>query len=126
LHRYLKERVVETPEVQFHASGGTRTHVHLGVGVPPTLDISRWIGELKGASAHYINHRVLNRKSLEWQTGYGIVSFGTKDLDWVISYISNQKQHHVAGKTYQRLERVQSDTGKPVNGLQNTVGSIQP
>jgi hypothetical protein len=59
-----------------HAIGGTEDHIHLAVTVPPTLLASDWIGELKGASAHYVNHALANRKVIEWQSGYGVVSFG--------------------------------------------------
>jgi hypothetical protein len=37
---------------------------------------------------------------------YGVVSFGTKNLDWVKQYILNQRSHRGAGKTVDRLERV--------------------
>jgi putative transposase len=87
LHGYLRNRAVATDGVRFHAVGGMPDHVHLAVSVPPTLQISEWIGELKGASAHHVNHEVTNRKVLEWQTGYGVVSFGTKDLPWVVRYV---------------------------------------
>ena len=113
LHRYLEKRAAETPDVRIHAVGGTETHVHLAVSLPPTLEISRWIGEMKGASAHYVNHRITNRKMLEWQTGYGVVSFGSKDLEWVVKYISNQKQHHGTNRTYDRLERIERVTVSP-------------
>ena len=49
--------------------GGTENHIHLAVSIPPTLLVSDWIGKLKGASAHYTNHEVTKRKSLEWQSG---------------------------------------------------------
>ena len=52
----------------------------------------------------YINHEV-QPKGLEWQRGYGIVTFGTKDLQWVIDYIKNQKEHHKRGTTSDRLEK---------------------
>jgi hypothetical protein len=42
--------------------------------------------------SHYVNHELANRKLLDWQRGYGVVSFGTKDLQWVIDYIRNQKE----------------------------------
>jgi len=45
-------------------------------------------------------------KSLDWQTGYGVVSFGTKDLEWVVNYIRNQKEHHKKGTTVGRLEKI--------------------
>jgi hypothetical protein len=43
---------------------------------------------------------------LEWQNGYGVVSFGTKDLEWVTAYARNQRQHHAEGKIHERLERI--------------------
>ena len=109
LHHYLKHRVLETPGVRFHEIGGMPDHVHLVVSVSPTLLISEWVGKLKGASAHYINHEIANRKLLEWQTGYGVVSFGTRDLEWVIRYVQNQKQHHARGTAHARLERIEGD-----------------
>jgi putative transposase len=68
------------------------------------LLISKWIGQLKGGSSFYIN-KFANQKLLEWQRGYGIVSFGTKDLLWVVKYILNQKEHHKKGSTHERLEK---------------------
>lgn len=105
LHHYLQHRILKTPGVLFHAIGGTENHIHVAISMPPTLHVSEWIGELKGASAHYINHEIANRKLLEWQSGYGIVSFGSKDLDWVVKYIENQKQHHARGTVQERLEK---------------------
>jgi REP element-mobilizing transposase RayT len=89
LHRYLRRRTKEEPDVICREVGGTDDHVHLVVAAQPTLPISEWVGQMKGASAHYINNLVANRKVLEWQPGYGVVSFGTKDLPWVIEYVRN-------------------------------------
>jgi REP element-mobilizing transposase RayT len=66
-----------------HEVGGIETHVHLAISVAPTVLVSELVGQLKGASAHEANHR-LGRKVLEWQAGYGVVSFGTRDLPWVV------------------------------------------
>jgi putative transposase len=106
VRRYLKHRALQTPNVVVYAIGGVADHVHLAVSIPPTLPVSDWIGELKGAAAHYINHEICNKKTLSWQSGYGVVSFGTKDLPWVIRYIKNQRSHHAAESVHDRLERV--------------------
>ena len=106
-HQFLAHRCRETQGVYVHAIGGTETHVHLAVSVPPTLLISEWIGQLKGACSYYINHEICNRSVLDWQGGYGVVSFGTKYVPWVIQYITNQKQHHAAGQIFDRLERTE-------------------
>ena len=108
LYHYLTHRILETPEVRLHAIGGIETHVHIGLSAPPNLLISDYIGQLKGSSSHYINHEI-EPKALQWQRGYGIVTFGTKDLPWVIGYIKNQKEHHRRGTTHDRLERFASD-----------------
>ena len=63
------------------------------------MHLDEWIGQLKGASSHEFG------KALQWQTGYGIVSFGTKDLKWVVDYIGHQREHHKNGSIYERLER---------------------
>ena len=93
LFEFLKKKMLETPEVFVHALGGIENHVHIAVSVPPTVQPAERIGQLKGASSHFIN-QTMNHKLLEWQNGYGILSFGTKDLKWVINYVLNQKEHH--------------------------------
>lgn len=106
-HHYLKHRALQTPGVVIHAINGTSDHVHLVASVPATLLVSDWIGELKGASAHYVNHELCNRKVLEWQAGDGVVSFGTRDLPWVVGYVERQKEHHARGGVSDRLERTE-------------------
>jgi putative transposase len=109
-HRLLKKRIIETPGVFLHEIGGTETHVHLAVTIPPTLTISQWIGELKGGSSHDVNQQMgMRNKVLQWQPGYGVVSFGTKDLEWVREYVRNQREHHRQRSVSERLERITED-----------------
>ncbi|HWL92582.1 MAG TPA: IS200/IS605 family transposase [Phycisphaerae bacterium] len=105
--RHLRKRAIDTGGVFVHEIGGMPDHIHMAVSVPPTVLVSEWIGKLKGGSSHFINHEVANAKVLDWQTGYGIVSFGSKDLPWVVEYIRNQKEHHAASRVYDRLERIE-------------------
>ena len=107
-HHALVERERATPGVFLHAIGGIETHVHLAVTVPPTVAPSEWIGQLKGGSAHDVNQQSETRdKELQWQTGYGVVSFGTKDLPWVVEYVRRQREHHAQGTTAKRLESIE-------------------
>ena len=107
VQRYLKQKIVNTPGAFVHEIGGTETHVHLAVTVPPTLLISEFVGQLKGASSHEVNKQLgLRDKTLKWQAGYGVVSFGTGQLDWVKAYIVGQREHHARGTVQDRLERI--------------------
>jgi len=102
--------------VLVHAIGGTDDHVHIAVGFPAEIPVSEWVGRIKGACSHFINSRILNRKALEWQTGYGVVSFGTKDLPWVIEYIQNQRSNHSSNHVHDRLERSESEAARQRDG----------
>jgi len=113
-HQWLRRRIVETPQLFVHEIGGTETHVHLAVTIPPTAVISDLIGQLKGSSSHAVNQQLgRHRKLLHWQAGYGVVSFGTGDLDWVKAYILNQRQHHDVGMIQDRLERIPAYEHEP-------------
>jgi putative transposase len=125
-YRFLKKRIIETPGAFVHEIGGIETHVHVAVSVPPTLLISDFIGKLKGGASHDVNQQFGREKVLEWQAGYGVVSFGTRRLDWVVDYIRNQRDHHARGTVHDRLERTMQDEAestaqapaarRPVNG----------
>ncbi|WP_339910552.1 IS200/IS605 family transposase [Symmachiella dynata] len=109
-HAFLRKRLVDSEGVFVHEIGGTENHVHICVTVLPTVLVSELIGQLKGASAHEMNQNQPTRdKVLQWQSGYGVVSFGTKDLPWVREYVRNQKQHHASGSVHERLERMTQD-----------------
>ena len=127
-YRFLKRRIIETPGAFVHEIGGIETHVHVVVTVPPTLTISEFVGQLKGGSSHDVNAAMGQRsKLLQWQVGYGVVSFGTRDMPWVVEYVRNQREHHLRGTAQERLERItqeesvgvmaQADAARrPVNG----------
>lgn len=112
-HAALIHRALETANTIVHAVGGIEDHIHMAVSLPPTIELATWIGDLKGAVAHQINHSALGPGTLAWQTGYGIVSFGTRDLPWVVNYIRNQREHHTAGRVEDRLERITHSEDTP-------------
>ena len=104
-HQFITDRCAKTKGVYFHGIGGTATHIHLAINIEPHVTISELIQNLKGGSAHDLNSH-LRRKELYWQRGYGVVSFGGSNLDWVLQYIAHQKEHHANGQALDRLERI--------------------
>ena len=77
------------------------------MSIEPFVTISDVVQELKGASSFEVNKR-MNRKALEWQRGYGVVSFGKRNLDWVLEYVRRQREHHGSGRIAARLEACDS------------------
>lgn len=117
-HKYLIHRALETPEAIVHAVGGMEDHVHMAVRLPPTVELANWIGDIKGACSHHINHGPCGHNSLAWQTGYGVVSFGKRDLPWVIDYTHRQREHHAASRAEDRLERITEIETAPEGSVQ--------
>ena len=97
-----------TDRVWLHGINGTETHIHLAINIEPQVCISELVKELKGGSSFDTNQKK-GPKALEWQRGYGVVSFGMNNLPWVLEYIANQKQHHAKGKVHDRLEKCDKD-----------------
>src|SRR5437773_973671 len=74
LHGHIRNYCHKCKGVRFHGIGGTEDHVHLVIQVEPWVAIAELVGKLKGSSSHEIN-RKFGAGTLQWQRGYGVVSF---------------------------------------------------
>lgn len=79
-------------------------HVHLLVRLPPSVAVSDFIGQVKGATAHRVNEEIRPHFKLTWQEGYGVLTLRKNELDKVSRYIDNQEKHHQAGRISTVLE----------------------
>jgi len=106
-HAELEAKCRRIKGAYLHGLGGTDTHVHLALSIEPFVTISDLVQELKGASSFEVNKRT-GRKALAWQRGYGVVSFGRRNLDWVLDNVRRQREHHASGRIQARLEVCES------------------
>lgn len=74
--------------------GGMEHHLHALVMAPPTLSPSQIAQYLKGDSSKWIHEEFPDLSGFGWQDGYGAFTVSKSNLDEVISYIRNQRQHH--------------------------------
>jgi len=100
---FIRQRCIDTQGVYFHGIGGNEYHEHLVINIEPDVLISKYIGELKGSCSHEINAQ-MGAKVLDWQRGYGVVSFAKSDLKWVLDYVKDQKKHHANNTLSPKLE----------------------
>ena len=108
VHGLLTDRCQKSKGIYLHAIGGTETHVHLAISIEPQVTISEMVKDLKGGSSFDTNQE-LGAATLGWQRGYGVVSFGQRNLPWVLEYIAHQKEHPARSKVVDRLERADVD-----------------
>ncbi len=69
-------------------------HIHILVGINPDIRISDLVRDIKSGTSKYITENNWIKGKFSWQSGYGAFSYSKSQIDKVIKYIMNQKQHH--------------------------------
>ena len=90
-------------------------HVHLAVSIPPSVSLSDFMHQIKGASSRLLRESGGFRE-FYWQPEYGAISFHEDLLPKITSYVLNQRQHHSENQLRAALEI----TMKPYNPGQAT------
>ncbi len=70
-------------------------HLHLLVGLKPSISISDLVKDIKAGSSKFINDSRWVDGKFNWQNGFGCFSYSKSHLDRVIKYILNQESHHM-------------------------------
>ena len=68
-------------------------HIHLLIGLHPTVAVANIVRQIKASSSKYIKER-LDNPYFSWQDGYAAFSYSQGQIDQVIQYILNQPKHH--------------------------------
>jgi REP element-mobilizing transposase RayT len=76
------------------AINGMPDHIHVFFGMKPVEALSDLIRDIKANSSGFINEKKWFRGKFHWQEGFGEFSYSHSQLNNVISYIKNQKNHH--------------------------------
>ena len=73
---------------------GYKDHIHVFVGLKPTMSISDLIRDIKNNSSKFVNDKGWVKGKFSWQEGYGAFSYSHSQIESVYNYILNQKKHH--------------------------------
>lgn len=73
---------------------GVANHVHVFVGIKPSITISDLVRDMKNNSSNFINDHNFVKGRFSWQEGYGSFSYSQSQINQVYQYIQNQEQHH--------------------------------
>ncbi len=112
LYNYIISKSDELNTI-IHAINGIENHIHLVASIPPKISISDFVQKIKGSITHYINHLYPAKDMFAWQRGYGVFSLGSKQLEQAVTYVKNQKEHHLNGTIIASLEQDNQDDDAP-------------
>ena len=73
---------------------GVENHVHLFIGLKPSMALSNLIRDVKNNTSNFINEKQFVYGKFSWQEGYGSFSYSHSQIEKVYQYILNQEEHH--------------------------------
>src|SRR6056297_1326504 len=73
---------------------GMPDHVHLLIGMRPVKSLSVLMQQVKQDSSKWINEKRFAAGRFSWQEGFGAFLHSKSQVQTVITYIQNQKEHH--------------------------------
>lgn len=94
LHKYITG-IIQNNEHKLLAINSATDHIHIFIGLNPKQSVSALMRLVKGDSAEFINKERLVMGKFQWQEGYAAFSNSHSQLNEVIRYINNQKEHHL-------------------------------
>jgi REP element-mobilizing transposase RayT len=93
LHKYITG-IVQNRGQKMLSISCMPDHVHLLVGIKPSMAISDLVRDLKAGSSNFINQQHWVKGKFNWQEGFGAFSYSKSQIDSVIKYILSQEEHH--------------------------------
>jgi putative transposase len=94
--RELLREIALSQEMIIYAGAINRDHVHMLIGIPPNLSVSKGVQFLKGKSSHKLLSEFASLRKRYWGQhlwgrGYWVVSSGNVTDDMWQKYIEEQK-----------------------------------
>jgi putative transposase len=108
LYKYISG-IIRNKEQKLLAINGMPDHIHFLAGMRPSCALSDLVREIKKSSNEFIKEKKFTQHKFQWQEGYGAFSYSYTELDNVIRYIQNQKQHHTAKTFREEYEKLMND-----------------
>lgn len=78
-----------------HRINGMPNHLHLLVEIHPSMGVSDFVKQLKNASHKWLEkQKHLFPDFYAWSKGYCALTYSEHEIEKIINYIKEQKEHH--------------------------------
>ena len=93
LYSYIG-RIYKEMECQPIKIGGYTDHIHILCMLSKKIALMKLLEEVKSHSSKWMKTKGEILKKFYWQNGYGAFSVNPSQVNIVIAFIENQKEHH--------------------------------
>lgn len=76
LYKYIAG-IVRNHEQKLIAIGGVADHIHILLGIKPSIALSDLVKEIKANSSRFVNERRFTKRKFYWQEGFGAFSYSS-------------------------------------------------
>lgn len=103
LHAYIGATCKEL-ECPVLIVGSYTDHIHILCMLSKKVALMTLVQKVKANSSRWIKTKDKSLENFFWQDGYGAFSVNPSEVDTVITYVKNQKEHH-KNKTFKEEYR---------------------
>ena len=86
--------ILKSNDSEMISIGGTENHIHILFNLSKTKALSEIVKQVKASSSKWFKTQNGVQKSFAWQDGYAAFSVNPAEVDVVVTYLRNQKEHH--------------------------------
>ena len=97
--------LIKNKDSHLYRINGVEDHIHILTDMHPLIAPANFVKDIKVSSSIWIKGSGLFPTFSGWSDGYGSFTCAFKDLDNLIDYIKNQKEHHKK-KTFEEEYRI--------------------
>ena len=105
--------ICKTKKCQLFRINSMPDHIHMCIGIHPTIAVSDFVKIIKQESSKWIDSRPDYFPMFTgWGNGYAGFTYSEKELPSVIAYIKNQKEHHKTKSFKEEYEEWLTEMGQ--------------
>jgi REP element-mobilizing transposase RayT len=86
--------IIKHKKSHLYRINGVENHLHILTDMNPSIAPMDFVKDIKVASSIWMKRSNLFPAFYGWEVGYGSFTCSYKDIDTIIEYIKNQREHH--------------------------------
>ncbi len=107
--------IVKNKQSMLYQINGTTDHLHLLVGIHPSISVSDFVRDVKSSTTKWIKTNGLFPLFKSFSEGYAALTYSLNEKETIIKYIKNQRKHHEIKTFEEEYRKFLSDMGLEVD-----------
>ena len=93
VYKYMSG-VIKSMKAKLFFVNGPSDHVHIALSMNPDVSISDCARSIKANTSRWIHQHFEGLEDFAWQKRYSAFSVSKSNIQSVVNYIQNQREHH--------------------------------